>query len=63
MRLTPSSSLQVLLGNEARKISHASAPSSGVFEFEVPTMTPAELHCELDLCHAFVFKVSHVKGL
>lgn len=49
----------VLLGNEGGSdIAHTSA--AGKFEFEVPAMTPAELRCELDLCHAFVFKVSHV---
>ena len=47
-----------LLGNEGRPIPHQT--TGGKFEFEVPGATPAELRCDLDLCHAFVFKVSHV---
>ena len=46
-----------LLGNEGRSIVHKTI--GGVFEFEVPHTTPAELRCDLDLCHAFVFKISH----
>ena len=47
-----------LLGNEGRSIVHKIV--DGKFEFEVPDATPAELRCDLDLCHAFVFKISHV---
>lgn len=47
-----------LLGNEGRNIVHKTL--DGKFEFEVPDATPAELRCDLDLCHAFVFKISNV---
>lgn len=47
-----------LLGNEGRNIVHKTL--EGKFEFEVPDAPPTELRCDLDLCHAFVFKISHV---
>jgi len=35
--------------------------SGAPFEIEVPVRGPDDLRCEHDLCHAFVFKITHVQ--
>ena len=47
-----------LLGHPGTELKHAE--TSDGFRISVPAMAPDELGCELDLCHAFVFKVTAV---
>ncbi len=55
--LVPTAATTVsLLGDPRTAITHS--VTGGRFEFEVPDTSPAALRCELDLCHAFVFKVT-----
>lgn len=57
--LVPSANTTVtLLGNEGQSLPHST--KGGMFQFEVATQSPAALGCDLDLCHAFVFKVTNV---
>ena len=57
---TPTTTV-TLLGSEATVIKTSGGKGSA-FVFEVPNLSPAALRCELDLCHAFVFKITHASN-
>merc|ERR1712113_610458 len=60
--LVPTSLTAVSLLGSNISLSYAYIPSGHDqgFNAHVPELAPDELQCELDRCHAFVFRITHV---